>query len=127
MTRLERVAGLRVLEIVHVPGPGVMRIQAAIAKVEQSTLVVDPITSLHWGRVKGGSTEGPRRPRIAFATSRKGPQARLLAYTPRRETQPVLWQGIPVGGNARGVGVWGKDGQLTDAASASCAIATAAG
>ncbi len=29
------------------------------------------------------NTIGPRRPRIAFATSRKGPQARLLAYTPR--------------------------------------------
>ncbi len=51
------------------------------------------------------NTIGPRGPRIAFATSRKGPQARLLAYTPRRETQPVLWQSIPVGETARKGGV----------------------
>ncbi len=41
------------------------------------------------------NTIGPRGPRIAFATSRKGPQVRLLAYTPRRETQPVLWADNP--------------------------------
>ncbi len=70
------------------------------------------------------NTIGPRRPRIAFATSRKGPQAHLLAYTPPRETQPVFWQGIPVGGTAREVWVLGKDGQLT--ASASPATPTAA-
>ncbi len=60
------------------------------------------------------NTIGPRGPRIAFATSRKGPQARHLAYTLRHQTQPLLWQGIPVDGNARKVGVWRKDGQLTD-------------
>ncbi len=65
VTRLERVAGLRFLEIVHVPGPGVMRIQVAMAKVEQSTLVLDAITSLHWGRVKGGAERAARRWRQA--------------------------------------------------------------
>ena len=50
-------------------------------------------------------TRGPRGPRIAFATSRKGPQAHHLAYTPRRKMQPVLWQGIPVGGTARKIWV----------------------
>ncbi len=34
-------------EIVHVPGPGVMRIQVAITEAERSTLVMDTITSFH--------------------------------------------------------------------------------
>ena len=34
-------------EIVHAPGPGVLRIQAAITEAEQSTLVLDTLTSLH--------------------------------------------------------------------------------
>ncbi len=33
--------------IVHVPGPGVLRIQAAITDAEQSTLIMDSLTSLH--------------------------------------------------------------------------------
>ncbi len=70
------------------------------------------------GAVRALHTIGPQGLRIAFATSRNGPQARHLAYTLRRETQPVLWQGFPVGGTAREVWVLGKDGQLTDAASA---------
>ncbi len=44
--------------------------------------------------MRAPNTIGPRGPRIAFATSRKGPQPRLLAYALRRETQPV---GIPQG------------------------------
>ncbi len=69
------------------------------------------------GAVRALNTIGARRPRIAFATSRNGPQARHLAYTLRRETQPVLWEGIPVGGTAREGGVWGTGGQRSDAAS----------
>ncbi len=34
-------------EIVHTPGPGVARIQVAITEAEQSTLVLDTITSIH--------------------------------------------------------------------------------
>ncbi len=66
------------------------------------------------GAVRALNTIGPRRPRIAFATSRKGPQARHLSLHPTPgNTQPVLWQGIPVGETPRKGGVWGKDGQLT--------------
>jgi len=34
-------------EIVHIPGPGVMRIQVAITEAEQSSLVMDTLTSVH--------------------------------------------------------------------------------
>ncbi len=62
-------------EIVHHPGPGVMRIQVAITEAEQSTLVLDTITSLHpattiltgaVGMVRGG------HPSFAGKTSVEG-------------------------------------------------------
>ncbi len=62
-------------EIVHTPGPGVMRIQVAITEAEQSTLVLDTITSLHpattiltgaVGMVRGG------HPSFAGKTSVEG-------------------------------------------------------
>ncbi len=72
------------------------------------------------------NTIGPRRPRIAFATSRKGPQARHLSLHPTPgNTQPVLWQGIAVRGTTRKRWGWGSGGQLSAPASLSSATPTA--